>query len=174
MPFFSSPWEPIAITLQEQFEIEDFEYEAFSNDNFLETLVPTTEESGKFFGTNIFNIFIAQKAYGWVQCGEPNQREFQWPPTGFTEARQRYLDNLDRWPSYKCFVWVDFWTAQQNQGFYPTSDWLSMMEQTRTAIEEFCNTTQGFTYMGRIDSQVEAGFFEEVVTEFFKERKYKK
>ncbi len=168
---FPSPWEPIALILEETFPREAISHEAFSGDSFLEILVPTTEQSGKFFGTNIFNIFIAQKAYGWIQCGDsPNQRQFNWPPEGFLEARDRYLADLDRWPSYKTFIWVDFWTPSLN---LMGNDWLSMMDQTDSAIQDFCDTTEGFTYMGRIESMVEAPFFTDAITEHFGTRAYK-
>ena len=172
---FESPWEPIGDLLDETFETQKFYHQAFDGDNFLEVLTPLEGDETTFYGTNVLNVFIAQKAYGWRMCGDdPNQRTFEWPPEGFEEARTRYLESRSRWPSYQTLIWVDFWTPTQNQSFFPASEWLTMMEDTDAAIQEFCNTTEGFVYMGRIESQVEPIFFEEAITAFFGSPAYRR
>lgn len=171
MSFFPSPWKGIATTLDVKYDKDYFYYQKFKHDNFLASLVPDTED---FFGTKVFNIFIAQRPYGWKECGGPNQRQFQWPPDGFQESLDRYLLVKDRFASFKTYIWVDYWTALENRTINPASDWVTMMDDTNAAIEAFCTATPGFTYMGKIESQVEPNFFFEQIEEFFGTPAYKR
>lgn len=170
MPFFASPWQGIATDLDNEYSEEYLYHQSFRNDNFLASLVP---QNNTFFGTKVLNIFIAQRAYGWRECGNPINREFVWPPEGFQDSLDLYLATRERFASYTTMIWVDYWTAVRNQSFYPGSDWLMMMDQTNDAIQEFCSTTPGFQYMGKIESQVEASFFHSYIDDFYGTPSYK-
>lgn len=164
---FQSPWQDIGDQLDSKYSDKLFYHQRFKDDNFLKILVPLEEDIDKFFGTKVKNLFIAQRAYGWVPCVPPDEQqlEFRWPPDGFDELRELYLQYRDRFASYETLIWVDFWSAQMQTDIIPTTEWLEMMEQTDEAIQEFCDTTPGFTYMGRITEQVEPNFFYQYIEE---------
>lgn len=171
---WTSPWPTVGVELDTTTYQDDlFYHQGYKGDNFLEILVPKAEDVDKFFGTHVLNIFIVQRAYGWVECGDPNQREFQWPPPGFEEARARYLACKERFASYKTLIWVDFYSAALAQLENPETDWPNMMEDTRDAIQQFCSNTEGFEYMGDIESQVPASFFHAKIDEFLGEQPYR-
>lgn len=173
MPW-SSPWVSIGNELDDvTFKKDIFYHQAWKGDNFLELLVPKEEHKTRFFGTHVLNIFIAQRAYGWVDCGTPDQYEFDWPPPGFEEARARYLECKDRFASYNTLIWVDKYSASLAQTINPSTDWPSMMDQTASAIQSFCASTPGFVYMGEIESQVPPSFFEEKIQAFLGSQPYR-
>lgn len=171
---WTSPWPSIATELDTvTFKDFMFYHQAYKGDNFLELLVPQSGHEDKFFGTHVLNIFIAQRFYGWVDCGDPDQYEFSWPPPGFEATRNRYLACKDRFASYKTLVWVDKYSALLGQIENPETDWPTMMDDTASAIEDFCNNTDGFEYMGVLTSQVPPSFFEEKIKEFLGEQPYR-
>lgn len=171
---WSSPWPSVGNALDTTtYKDHMFYHQAYQGDNFLELLVPQAGDETKFFGTHVLNVFIAQRFYGWVNCGDPDQYEFSWPPAGFEVSLARYLACRERFASYKTLVWVDRYSAQLGVSENPSTDWPSMMNDTGAAIENFCASTPGFEFMGYIDSQVPPSFFEAKINEFLVPQPYK-
>jgi hypothetical protein len=169
-----SPWPAVGDSLDTTtFKNDMFYHQAYQGDNFLELLVPKVGDETKFFGTNILNIFIAQKAYGWVNCGRPDEYSFSWPPAGFDDMRNRYLACKDRFASYSTLIWVDTYSALLARAINPSTDWPTMMAQTRDAIIDFCSNTPGFSYMGEIGSAVPPSFFEPYIQTFLGDQPYR-
>lgn len=183
----TSPWPQIGRDLDETYKTEYLFHQPYSDDNFLELLMPTAtwvtsqqgeiDITGKFFGVKSFNIFIASKLYGWTGT-DPN-RTFDWddPDSDFSTDLQTTLDRWDknyaRFASYQTLIWVDKYTALQVQKQYPDSRMPEMMDSVARKMQDLCTTTKGFTFMAVLTDLPQQNFFFDSIDGFFKKPAYK-
>lgn len=123
-------------------------HHAYDANNFLWILTPQPDDMEKFFGPRSFNVFVAQKPYGW------NRSTFTWPPVGWEDARLRYLNSIERWKYYLTIIYCDLEPPQSVAatcaGEDPPSfsDYRAKMLDTGAKIRDFCISTPGFLFGG--------------------------
>lgn len=174
-----SPWPAIGAEL-DTFYAKDYFY-AFDvgDDNFMTALVPSKtwnhptlgviDCEGKFFGTKVLNIFIAQKPYGWVG------NNFVWGDSSSDYSQQinatadQIVSDYNRFPYYHTIVYGDLYTVS-NSG---CPDIIDKMRRTIAKLASFSSSVAGFEYGGTIDSQVPSDFFKERIDKFYGKPLYK-
>lgn len=181
----TSPWPSIGRDLDSEYESEYLYHQGFDHDNLLKALMPPIEYEDsegnmvniekKFYGPKSFNIFIAQKPYGWTNVSG-DQWEFDWEAykAELQDDLDRWQDCYDRFSSYKCLIWTDLYSAQKVVDANPQSKYLEMMTQTAAALSGLCDELEGFEYMGELSEKPEMNFFQEKIDEFFKAPAYKR
>lgn len=190
MPEFVSPWPHVGRDLDLQYPKEYLFHHGYEQDHFLEVLIPQATWTGpdgdvdltlgKFFGTKMYTIFIAQMPYGWVRTeGEGNTWRFEWAniASDYTLRVQAYMTRWgairDRFPHFECKIYGDLYTATEIQRRHPGSDMPHMMRRTIVKLQETCGLMPGFEYAGTITTQQEVNFFHEAYQNFFVPVSYK-
>lgn len=179
---FTSPWPAVGQDLDQQFAHRYFFHQNYKGD-FHKLLFPPRTYRNKagdlvdiynqFFGTKCLSIFIAQKPYGWIKQSN-GKYKFEWnnPESEFSTQLAQAVEDWNvvrvRFPYYRCVVYGDMYTANEVARRNPGSEMPQMMGQTIEKLKTFCVETPQLEYAGTIESQLEANFFSEFVTEFFK------
>lgn len=187
MAEFVSPWPAVGDQLDAMYPKEYLFKHGYEQDHYLELLIPQETwtgpegavdiREGKFFGTKVQTIFIAQMPYGWEKDGDT--WTFRWAnmTSAYSLKVQEYVERWgairDRFPYFECLIYGDLYTATEIQRRHPGSDMPHMMRRTITKLQQTCLLMPGFTYAGTITTQVEANFFRDTYQNFFVPTAYK-
>lgn len=128
-------------------------YERSEEENPLALLVPKVDQ---FFGPKILNIFIV---------GQP----YEWPHVDLEAAKTKHKELFEKFTKYKTLIWMDFNIVNLVMADSPASNFRDQMIETEGHIEDLCEELAdfGFEYMGRIETAVEASYFQEYLDTFY-------
>lgn len=166
----TSQWPAIGNQLVDQLPKRMFLHQKYGGENPLKILTPNETV---YFGVKSYNIFIAQKPYGWKQLvtdgGPSNTWRFNWPPEGWdisiTNLRATYANYF---ASYKTLVYIDMWLANQIKSECPDSDIIFMMNRTASHLQQLCvENADLFEWKGSITTAVEAMQFRTLLENFY-------
>jgi hypothetical protein len=146
---------PIGTQMAETFEKEQFKAQAFSNENFMLAVTPPDDA---FFGTNVRNIFIVQKPYGWIDDGD-GKYILEWPRPGVLEALERYNTLAEKFAGLTTIFYIDVASAiNYRDNIDNESDLEQMMRCTGQKIQEMCVGQEYLEFGGYIEEYVEDDF----------------
>lgn len=167
MVFDHPIWENIALQLASTYGSRIyFTPETMIQENILDPLV-VTQSVSDFFGTRPLNLVIVGRPAGWSKDGDGIWQE-NWPPPGLDDAKAKHIATYDQFTKYETHIWTDFIFVNTIMDENPDSRIEEMMNALDARLTDLCSelAAYGFTYHGKIESEVEENFFHSVIDTF--------
>lgn len=132
-------------------------------EDFLEPVTPMFEE---FYGPKVMTILVLSRPYAWL-----NPDESSWPNPVVEASKQRIIAAYKKWVQYKVLVWADYTLALRIFEDNPGDNFVTRMNYTIAVFYDFFAELEpyGFKYMGPLDTQVEAEYFQPYIDDFLKD-----